>query len=843
MSRYFLCVCLIAGLGSVGCGGELKTREGDTSSIWSGGVAGDADGDGWPDEDDCNPDDPSVSPAVTEVCDGIDNDCDGSIDEDVLSTFYADTDGDGFGDPDAEAVRACEAPDGYVPTASDCDDGNDIVYPGAEEICDALDNDCDGVVDDGVTSEWYADADGDGFGDPDAPAEGCSEPTGHVHDATDCDDAESTAYPGAEEICDEVDNDCDGDVDEMVTTVYYRDIDGDSWGDPTSVVDACSEPPGYAETPGDCDDMESTVHPGASEYCNEVDDDCDSVVDEDAVDGSTWYTDADTDGFGDLAISTVACDQPSGWVADFTDCDDADSAQYPGADEWCNSEDDDCDGVIDEADAVDASTWYADVDGDGYGDAASTDTACTEPSGYISDATDCDDTDAAVFPSADEYCNEIDDDCDGVVDEPDAVDAQELAVDDDGDGFGAEGSTTRSCEGVDNELDCDDADDTEPLWVDAFSGSTAGPGTAFGPYDTIQAGIDNAIGCVVVAVGTYAEALDFSGQDIAVRSIDGAEYTVIDASGLEEPAVTFNSGETSAAELMGFTITGGEGALESTSSSRSCGSGATCTDYYDSYCGGGIYLDGSDPDLIDLIIEDNTLPEADSSTSGTDTYYTFSYGGGICFMDSQASLENVEVLVNYADQGGGIFIDELSDILGTQVAIHSNEATDGGGVEIDSGSFTVTNVLAVWNEAEADGGGLLVLDGTLDVTNGTVSHNTADAGGALYLSGSATGTVDSSILSWSLYGEGVLGDSAATYTGTYSNVFGNYGGDYSGVTDPTGTAGNISGDPRFTDAPSLDFSLVGASPSVDAGDPAAAMDDADGTANDQGAFGGPMGVW
>jgi len=843
MSRVLTCFLLTLGAGVVGCGGELKTREGDTSGLWAGGTAGDADGDGWPDEDDCDPDDPSVSPAVTEVCDGVDNDCDGSIDEDTLSTFYADADGDGFGDPDAESVQACEAPEGYVPTATDCDDNNATVYPGAEEVCDTLDNDCDGEVDDGVTNEWYADADGDGFGDPDAPAEGCAEPTGHVHDATDCDDSEPTAHPGAEEVCDEVDNDCDGDVDELVTHTYYQDTDGDGWGDPTAVVDACSEPPGYAETPGDCDDSESTVHPGASEICNEVDDDCDSVVDEDAIDGSTWYTDADADGYGDPELSSVACDQPSGAVADNTDCDDADAAQFPGADEWCNTEDDDCDGVIDEDDALDASAWYADSDGDGYGDPATMATSCSEPSRHTADATDCDDTDPAVYPSADEYCNGIDDDCDGTIDEADAVDAQELAVDDDGDGFGAEGSTALACEGVDNELDCDDTDATEPLWVDLSTGSSAGPGTSTAPYDTIQGGVDNAIGCVVVAQGTYAEAIDFDGQDIAVRSIDGADLTIIDATGLGAPVVTFDSGETSAAELMGFTLTGGEGALESTSSSRSCGSGATCTDYYDSYCGGGLYLDGADPDLIDLIVEDNVLPDADSSSSGNDTWYTFSYGGGICFMDSQASLENIEVLDNYADQGGGVFIDELSDILGLQVAIYNNEATDGGGVEIDSGSLTLTNTLAAWNEAEADGGGLLVLDGTLDITNGTVSHNIADAGGALYLSGSATGTVDSSILSWSLYGEGVLGDSGATYSGTYSNVYGNYGGDYSGVTDPTGTAGNISDDPQFTDAPGLDFSLVGVSPSVDAGDPAAAMNDVDGTANDQGAFGGPDGAW
>ncbi|MCK6525288.1 hypothetical protein L6R49_28115, partial [Myxococcota bacterium] len=119
---------------------------------------------------------------------------------------------------------------------------------------------------------------------------------------------------------------------------------------------------------------------------------CDGAVDEDsAADAATWYSDADKDGYGDKSTTTQSCASPSGYVTDATDCDDTDASTYPGAPETCDGDDDDCDTSVDE-DAVDADIWYADADGDGFGDADTTLEACDLPSGYTDDDSDCDDT-------------------------------------------------------------------------------------------------------------------------------------------------------------------------------------------------------------------------------------------------------------------------------------------------------------------------------------------------------------------------------------------------------------------------------------------------------------------
>jgi hypothetical protein len=125
-------------------------------------------------------------------------------------TFYADADGDGYGDPDSTA-EACSAPSGYTADATDCDDTEAAANPGAAEVCDKLDNNCDGSIDEGVTETFYADADGDGFGDADSTVLGCTPPSGAVADATDCLDTDATVYPGAAEVADDgIDQDCSG---------------------------------------------------------------------------------------------------------------------------------------------------------------------------------------------------------------------------------------------------------------------------------------------------------------------------------------------------------------------------------------------------------------------------------------------------------------------------------------------------------------------------------------------------------------------------------------------------------------------------------------------------------
>ncbi|MBK9639425.1 MAG: putative metal-binding motif-containing protein [Bacteroidetes bacterium] len=397
---------------------------------------------------DCNDANAAINPSATEVCDGIDNNCNGSTDEGLtFLTYYVDADVDGYGDASATGVSSCNPIVGSVTNNGDCSDNNAAVNPAALEVCNGIDDDCNGLSDDGLTFvTYYADADGDTYGDALASQSTCNgAPVGYVIDATDCNDANASVNPGATEVCNGIDDDCDGSTDEGLTFLtYYVDADGDGYGDASATgVSSCNPIVGSVTNNGDCNDAAPLINPGATEQCNGVDDNCDGLIDNGVV-FSTWYADADGDTYGNAAVSQSACSQPVGYVLDATDCNDANAAVNPVASEVCNGIDDDCDGLTDDADPSISgqSTWYADADGDTYGNAASSVLACNMPVGYVADATDCNDANAAVNPGATEVCNGIDDDCDGSTDE--GLVFLTYYVDADVDGFGA-GTGVSSC--------------------------------------------------------------------------------------------------------------------------------------------------------------------------------------------------------------------------------------------------------------------------------------------------------------------------------------------------------------------------------------------------------------
>lgn len=297
-----------------------------------------------------------------------------------------DTDGDGFS------------------VEEDCDDTNADINPGAEEICDGLDNNCDGTADEGVQTTFYGDADGDGFAGDTLSIEACEAPAGFYDEATDCNDLDAATNPEASEVCDGADNDCDELVDDdddsldtSTQSAFYTDADTDGYGDDATAMMACSAASGQVAVGGDCDDGSSDVNPE-----------------------TVWYLDVDSDGYGLATATTQSCEQPSGYVADGTDCDETNAAINPGAAEICDPDDVDenCNGSADDADStIDMTsylTFYADSDSDGYGDADTTLERCDAPSGYTDDATDCDDDETAVNPGAAEVCDDgVDNDCSG----------------------------------------------------------------------------------------------------------------------------------------------------------------------------------------------------------------------------------------------------------------------------------------------------------------------------------------------------------------------------------------------------------------------------------------------
>ena len=514
----------------------------------------DADGDGFETPIDCDDTNAAVYPGATEICDGLDNDCNGQVDE-GFPQQYADNDGDGFGN--LLQPLPCDTPG--VANADDCDDNNPDIYPGSTTGfncmgCSAADqqNLSQGLhVQNGVlngpvwTTTLQCAFSCSGQLDPAESiicfntcmqssaslGAGCSECfliyimtlldpgcnaceaaaladfqacTGLIDDdgdghffPADCDDQDPELNPGALEICDGIDNNCDGNVDDLP---LFADADGDGFGDPAQPL-PCGTP-GGVENSSDCDDSSAAVNPIATEVCDGVDNDCDGQVDE----GFERFADEDGDGYGD-PLQPRACDGPG--ATNNLDCDDTNAAIYP--EQGCsgcgfasqtilsqilhvesgtlagpylsvtlqcfNICNDPLDPVASEACTVaclqtelsigaSCSQCLSDYISVAFAfecnaqcraEALAQFIACAglvdfDNDGYFA-PTDCDDRNAAIHPGATEVCDGADNDCDGLVDE-----AGGLFADSDGDGFGNP-NVILACgvPGVTNDLDCDDS--------------------------------------------------------------------------------------------------------------------------------------------------------------------------------------------------------------------------------------------------------------------------------------------------------------------------------------------------------------------------------------------------
>ena len=552
--------------------------------------------------------------------------------------------------------------DGYF-SDQDCDDDNATVFPGAQEICNERDDDCDGYVDDDdpdvegrVMLQQDADLDGYGSMDPHAVDAFCTQPDeGWVADDSDCDDTDPGVNPGAEESCNGVDDDCDGETDEgAIGSDWYPDGDGDGYGIGSVTATACNQPSGTAAVDGDCNDDDPSVNPGATEVCNEIDDDCDSEIDEGTT-ADTWYRDTDGDGYG-TSLSMVSCGQPSGFVAETGDCDDDDDTINPGASEICNGLDDDCDTVTDGAGMV------ALVKSDG----SSVDLSSTFAAGTASGAANY-----AISSSGTLYL------CEGSYHAELSIEAASVAivgldgselVSLTGDGSGAIISTTTGCANL----------SVQGLTI-SDGASTVG-GCLYGGYHGIALSLYDVVmtGCAASDAGgglfQYGGTLAADAIDIA--SCDGGSY----GGGIYLQGL---SGEISSAALEannasyggGLAAVGCDLVIEDTEVSDNTATGA----------GGGLALNSSTVELNASLVWANA---ASSTTSGAEAV------GGGAVLDERSELGctgstafSFGFLENSADYGGGVFITDSDSAL-------SSDLCDWGGGLSDNSPDDITLMIA-----------------------------------------------------------------------------------------------------------------------------------------------------
>ncbi len=313
---------------------------------------------------------------------------------------------------------------------------------------------------------------------------------------------------------------------------------------------------------------------------------------------------------------------------------------------------------------------------------------------------------------------------------------------------------------------------------------------------TIQAGIDAAAegDIVLVSPGTFFENIDFLGKAIILRSLQGADVTIIDGNQAGS-VVTFSSGETAHAAIDAFTICNGDAVL-----------------------GGGIYCNGASPTIASCMISGNVAAGAG--------------GGAFCEESAPAFLGCTVAGNSTVNNGGGLFFFESSPtIIGCTISANSTGSRDGGGIYGSESSLTIANSTISDNMAVRNGGGLCFFDSPFStIVNSTISGNNAENGGGIYCSIYSSPTVTNCIL-WgddaSSGGPEIALSFGSNLTIRYSDV---RGGEGSAHVDPGSVLsweeGNIDSAPLF--AGGGDYHLRSGSPCIDAGTDAGVYADIDG---------------